>query len=759
MDPDILHVVTHSEAHHEASSDDIIESCEIVKQVCWDFAKGNVPQIWEEPTVKERITELKRSAMYNVLHGAILGGYDGPIRPENFFDWAKESQDDPQKNFETMLLSLIDETNYSTSTCGLISADSLDLGLQIGLYQGPHITVVDRRYEMAGACRIKVIDGMCRIDEWNGIQVYSEIERVDLVRQTYPWYFYKDVSRADDASFIAEDAEVEEVDEQAISQFRKEIGITGLADEKILVVDFGSTFTKIGIFDTKQETFDLSYKPTTIEDIRIGLADGLGVLDECQASADWKPLTRKMNEFAIRLPCSSAKGGLKVATVALVKEESGFAAELAALTAGAKLVGSYEGQLTNDQARRIYEEDQPEIILLAGGADNGGDSYTQLHNARMLARASRFADYSDYGVPVIYAGNQDIRDRIDNIFCYRDVDVHLTPNVMPEINEFQIEVVNETIRHLFQTVIIRAKGFDVVEEYMDAPFIPTPRAAFRGINLLANGYGDEPGLGNIMALDIGGATTDFYSNVDDNPLYAFPGDDAQRKVKRTILKTPNVPLIYRRVEGKYGLSYNAENLKELERYQDGSMVRDLNHYLSNRFPTALVTGDDQFANFVSRNNGTKEVDLGSYLSWISQNPHHTPQSTIENAASSFLAKEIMAVATSKHVGKIDETETYFLQYGVNYFNQPVTLLLIGGTIYHKCRDQEPGYLEDLSVIAGGALFNPGHLEILRPQGKIMLDAKYLVSILGGLYGRVYPEQALRIMKRELLPLELSPHQM
>ena len=759
MDPDILHVVTHSEAHHEASADDIIESCEIVKQVCVDFAKGNVPHIWEDPTIKERITELKQGAMYNVLHGALLGGYEGPIRPENFFDWANEPQEDPQKNFGTMLLSLIDEANYSTSICGLIAADSLDLGLQIGLYQGPHITVVDRRYEMAGACRIKIVDGMCRIDEWNGIRVYSEFERVDLVRQTYPWYFYKDVSRADDTTFIAEDAEVEEVDEQAVTQLRKEIGITGLADEKILVVDFGSTFTKIGIFDTKQETFELRYKPTTIEDIRIGLADGLGVLDECQTSAGWKPLTRKMNEFAVRLPCSSAKGGLKVVTVALVKEESGFAAELAALTAGAKLVGSYEGQLTSDEARRIYEEDQPEIILLAGGADNGGDTYTQLHNARMLARASRFANHTDYGVPVIYAGNQDIRDRIENIFCYRNVDVHSTPNVMPEINDFQIEVVNETIRHLFQTVIIRAKGFDVVEEYMDAPFIPTPRAAFRGINLLANGYGDEQGLGNIMALDIGGATTDFYSNVDDNPLYIFPGDDAQRKVKRTILKTPNMPLVYRRVEGKYGLSYNAENLKELERYQDGSMARDLNHHLLNRFPNELVSAENQFFDFVYRNNGTYEVDLGGYLSWISQNPHHTPQTAIENAVSSFLAKEIMAVATSKHVGKVDETETYFLQYGVNYFNQPVTLLLIGGTIYHKCRDQEPGYLEDLSVIANGALFNPRQLDILRPQGKILLDAKYLVSILGGLYGRVYPEQALRIMKSELLPLELSPQQM
>ena len=80
-------------------------------------------------------------------------------------------------------------------------------------------------------------------------------------------------------------------------------------------------------------------------------------------------------------------------------------------------------------------------------------------------------------------------------------------------------------------------------------------------------------------------------------------------------------------------------------------------------------------------------------------------------------------------------------------------MLIGGTIYHKCRDNEPGYQEDLQVIASGALYDPNQIHTLRPKGKVLLDAKYLVSILGGLYGRVYPEQALRIMKRELLPLE------
>jgi len=30
-----------------------------------------------------------------------------------------------------------------------------------------------------------------------------------------------------------------------------------------------------------------------------------------------------------------------------------------------------------------------------------------------------------------------------------------------------------------------------------------------------------------------------------------------------------MPLAYRRVEGKYGMAYNAENLVEIDRYQSG----------------------------------------------------------------------------------------------------------------------------------------------------------------------------------------------
>ncbi len=113
------------------------------------------------------------------------------------------------------------------------------------------------------------------------------------------------------------------------------------------------------------------------------------------------------------------------------------------------------------------------------------------------------------------------------------------------------------------------------------------------------------------------------------------------------------------------------------------------------------------------------------------------------------------ITTGKHAGNVDETETYFLQHGVNFFNNGVTLLLIGGTIYNACLNQKPGFLEDLALIASGALYNTEEEYILRPDGPVLLDASYLVSILGGLYGKVHPEQALRVMKRELLSLEIN----
>jgi hypothetical protein len=50
----------------------------------------------------------------------------------------------------------------------------------------------------------------------------------------------------------------------------------------------------------------------------------------------------------------------------------------------------------------------------------------------MLAEHAHLATYSDYGVPIIYAGNQDCRAEVERIFQDNGVDIRVTANVMPE---------------------------------------------------------------------------------------------------------------------------------------------------------------------------------------------------------------------------------------------------------------------------------------------------------------------------------------
>jgi hypothetical protein len=257
-----------------------------------------------------------------------------------------------------------------------------------------------------------------------------------------------------------------------------------------------------------------------------------------------------------------------------------------------------------------------------------------------------------------------------------------------------------------------------------------------------------------MALDIGGCTTDFYVNVIDNPLYVYTGSDPKKKVKRAIMKTPNTPKAFRRVEGKYGLAYNAENIMELERFQDGSMSRDLDQWLNRRFP-GYEPGDDAFSSFVTGAKGARHLMLQDFLMWIHNNPHQMPTTEVWTSVYSWLAREILRAATANNAGYVKETDTYFLQYGVNLYTDYCTTLLIGGTIYHKCRENTASHANDLKLIAGGALYDPEEPGILRPNGQVLLDANYLVSTVGGLYGRLDPERALRVMKRNLKVLDMK----
>jgi methylmalonyl-CoA mutase cobalamin-binding subunit len=76
LQPHIVHVVGHTEAHHAATADDVIEACKIAQLVVERAVHGQ-PQMTADPTVKQRKDELVREA--KVTLGAISALADADV--------------------------------------------------------------------------------------------------------------------------------------------------------------------------------------------------------------------------------------------------------------------------------------------------------------------------------------------------------------------------------------------------------------------------------------------------------------------------------------------------------------------------------------------------------------------------------------------------------------------------------------------------------------------------------------------------------
>ena len=157
----------------------------------------------------------------------------------------------------------------------------------------------------------------------------------------------------------------------------------------ILLIDFGSTYTKLTAVDVEEEKIlGTAASYTTVQtDINDGLQKGLKLLEEKTGKLD----------FEKTYACSSAAGGLRMVASGLVPELTSEAAKLASLGAGAKIVGLYSYQMTEEDIDEIAQL-QPDIFLLVGGTDGGNTACIE-HNARMLATMQpKF--------PIVIAGNR-----------------------------------------------------------------------------------------------------------------------------------------------------------------------------------------------------------------------------------------------------------------------------------------------------------------------------------------------------------------
>lgn len=302
-----------------------------------------------------------------------------------------------------------------------------------------------------------------------------------------------------------------------------------------LLVDFGSTYTKLTLVDIdKQKIVGRASSNTTVKtNVKYGYEDALRILE---SEVDLKNVN-----IIKKLACSSAAGGLKMIAIGITPEFTVEAARRVALGAGARLLKSYSYFLNREDIKEINML-KPDIILLTGGAEGGNTKYI-IENAKILA------DGLD-DIPVVVAGNSWANEKIQNIFSNRNINCVITENIMPDVYRINPVPAREVIRKIFMKQIIFAKGMEEIEEYIDEILMPTPSAVLNSAELLAKGTDRYKGIGDVMVVDIGGATTDIHTISD--PVKTM--DYFQEGLEE--------PFCKRTVEGDLGMRYSALSLYE-----------------------------------------------------------------------------------------------------------------------------------------------------------------------------------------------------
>ena len=296
----------------------------------------------------------------------------------------------------------------------------------------------------------------------------------------------------------------------------------------VLIAEIGSTTTLMNAFllGDGPRYLGQGMAPTTVleGDVRVGLSRAL---EDLESRLGDKVTYDKM------LATSSAAGGLRMSVHGLVYDMTVRAAEAAALGAGGVIRQVTGGKMSKYDLMDLKAL-HPNLILIAGGTDYG-ERETALYNSEQVA-ALGMRD-----VPVLYAGNVQNQNIVKSIFEAAGIPVFLTENVYPRLDELNIEPCRKMIQKVFEQHIVRAPGMEGIRDMVTGPILPTPGAVMEAARLL---YDD---IGDLVVLDIGGATTDVHSVSEGSPEIAA-------------LATRPEPFNKRTVEGDLGLFINARHL-------------------------------------------------------------------------------------------------------------------------------------------------------------------------------------------------------
>jgi uncharacterized protein (TIGR01319 family) len=288
-------------------------------------------------------------------------------------------------------------------------------------------------------------------------------------------------------------------------------------------------------------------------------------------------------------------------------------------------------------------------------------------------------------------------------------------NVMPKAGTLAVESAREAIRRLFMERITHAKGLDEVKEFVSV-VLPTPMAVLEAVRLGADGTSDERGWGDMLLVDVGGATTDVHS-------IGFGHPAGENVISRGLAES----YAKRTVEGDLGIRFNAATI--LHRVGLEKLASDLQL----AFPE-LTVGSESVREYIER---------------ISQQTESVPTEKWHLAADAVLARAAVDLAIARHVGRRERI-----------------VAREGEAWVHSGKD-----LRDTRVLIGtGGVFmhnhfaayilTPGHqtdeqVQALRPRNpKLFLDASYLLYAVG-LLSKDHSSTALHLFKKYLHPIEMA----
>ena len=459
------------------------------------------------------------------------------------------------------------------------------------------------------------------------------------------------------------------------------MGGSAASADTAICVDFGSTFTKAALVDLAEGRIVASAsRPTTLP-LPNGRGDVLDGYDACAAAlAGQDPRAADAEVLA----CSSAGGGLRIAVVGNEELVTSEAGRRVALSSGGKVVGVFSQRDHLGELPRCA----PDVVLLTGGTDGG--------NAEPIRRAARALVGGGWGGPVVVAGNSDARQDVGSILG--TVPHVLADNVVPRIGVLAPESARAAIREMFLAHVIGGKHLSKRTDFARLVRGATPDVVLTAVELLARGLGPEhPGAGDVVVVDVGGATTDVHSVVQPD---AEAGSTEVGRLSREVVATTAVT---RTVEGDLGMRWSA---------------------------TSTVT----------------EAGLGDLVDAAERrraDPDYLPDADHETEVDEAIAAAAAGLALRRHAGRsrvVVSPEGRVVERSGKDLRE-VDLLVCSGGVF---RNGRPGVTERILHGSTGADVAGGWQLPRRPR--VVVDHDYVLAAAGLLADR-HPQAAYRLVTR------------